>query len=452
MDPSQQPPKENNPSGGIPPVRTTDGISRPGVHPMYGRQADHPYMHAPLTPTPQPQATAAPVVAGNDMRRPVAPPSVHTREPASPLPASGNPLAYTQPSPAQTQSEMPQKPRKKHWLLWSMLTLLVLALGAAAAGFAWYTSNLSAPQTEDASVSRITIEEGSTVNSIAQLLETEGLIKNALAFEIYYRLNAGDPLLAGEYTLARNLDVAGVIAELAQGTNHEYSLTFLPGESLADIKTTLEDVGFESATIDAAFAQQYPDFAMMSQRPGGSDVEGFVFPDTYNFGEDFTVVNILTRPFEHMQAYIDEENLEAAFAAQGLTLYEGIILASIIQKEVNNQSDMAHVSQVFHSRLKEGIKLGSDPTFVYGARKLGVQPLPSLESPYNTYLIDGLPPGPIANPGKEALYAAAYPSTDTNDLFFVAGDDGQTHFSRTNEEHEALTRQYCQERFRLDIF
>ena len=153
-----------------------------------------------------------------------------------------------------------------------------------------------------------------------------------------------------------------------------------------------------------------------------------------------------------MQAYITENKLEKAFESHGLTLYEGVTLASIIQKEVNSQTDMQHVSQVFHSRLKKDMPLQSDPTFVYPAKKDGLVPGPALDSPYNTYKVTGLPPGPIALPSKEALYAAAHPSTETDDLFFVAGDDGATYFSKTNEEHEALTRQHCQERCRLDIF
>ncbi|MGO3702014.1 MAG: endolytic transglycosylase MltG [Candidatus Saccharimonadales bacterium] len=357
------------------------------------------------------------------------------------------------PAPAEQPPLQIKKTHKvKHWLLGLLAAVVVLLIVAGVGAFMWYNSNLASPQPEDDSVQRVTIEEGSAISTISHTLESEGLIKNAYAFQIYYRLHGQQPLQAGDYTLARNLDTPGIITELAEGKNREYSLTFLPGENLMDIQETLKKAGFDDETIEAAFSKQYPAYTMMQQRPPTYDIEGFVFPDTYSFGQNYTVEDILQRPFEHMQAYIVEQDLEAAYKEQGLTLYEGIILASIIQKEVNNQSDMGHVSQVFHRRLKENMPLGSDPTFVFPAKKEGIQPLPTLDSPYNTYKVTGLPPGPIANPGKEALYAAAHPSTDTDDLYFVAGDDGKTHFSKTNEEHEALTKQYCQERCRLDIF
>ena len=143
-----------------------------------------------------------------------------------------------------------------------------------------------------------------------------------------------------------------------------------------------------------------------------------------------------------MYADIQANNLEQAYAARGMTLYQGITFASIVQSEVSNKADMPLVSQVFHKRLDEGIVLGSDVTFIYGARKLGVAPTVNLDSPYNTRVRQGLTPTPVSNPGLDALLAGANPS-DTDYLYFVAGDDGKTYFSRTNEEHEALTRQHC---------
>lgn len=374
-----------------------------------------------------------------------------------------NPLAHTSPSvihgdaqhgPATENQLSIKKPRhsKKKWVVGVLLAFVLLALATAVGGFMWYDAQLKAPADQSNQPARLTVAEGSSVAQIARQLESEGSIKSAFAFEVYYRLHRPEALQAGVYVIERGMDVPAIINKLGSGKNDEFQLTFTPGESLLDIVQTLRKAGYEDQEITAAFRKQYAAYPMMSQRPLGSDIEGFVFPDTYNFGTDYTVENVLTRPFEHMQTYINEQKLEDAFSRQGLTLYEGIILASIIQKEVNNKSDMSHVSQVFHSRLKQNIPLGSDPTFVYPAKKSNQQPHPELDSPYNTYKIKGLPPGPIANPGKEALYAAAHPRTDTNDLFFVAGDDGRTYFSQTNQQHEALTRQHCQERCRLDIF
>lgn len=347
-----------------------------------------------------------------------------------------------------------KKPRrnKKKWVIGVLLAMAVLLLATVAGGYVWYHTQLKAPADRSGQPARITVAEGSSVAQIARQLESESIVKNAFAFEMYYRLHRPEALQAGVYLIERGMDVPTIINKLGSGKNDEFQLTFTPGESLLDVRQTLRKAGYEDSEISVAFNKQYSKYPMMSQRPSDGDIEGFIFPDTYNFGTDYTVENVLTRPFDYMQTYINEQKLEEAFKKQGLTLYEGITLASIIQKEVNNKSDMSHVSQVFHSRLKQNIPLGSDPTFVYPAKKNNQQPHPGLNSPYNTYKIKGLPPGPIANPGKEALYAAANPRTDTDDLFFVAGDDGKTYFSQTNQQHEALTKQHCRERCRLDIF
>jgi UPF0755 protein len=146
---------------------------------------------------------------------------------------------------------------------------------------------------------------------------------------------------------------------------------------------------------------------------------------------------------------ITDNNLVAQFKTQGLSLYQGITLASIIQREVLSvggattpTSDQQQVAQVFFSRLTIGMPLGSDVTFIYGAKKLGVEPISTLNSPYNTRIIAGLPPGPISSPGLTALIATAQPA-DGDYLYFVAGDDGTTHFGRTLVEHEQNVRQYC---------
>ena len=301
------------------------------------------------------------------------------------------------------------------WLIGGVVTFIAVALSVVGAGYLWYKDGLSSPSPQDSTTQRIVVKKGSTIGVIAKQLQDAGLIKSAKAFEIYYRFNGENPLQAGEYSIKRNLGVADIVNELAEGRNREHSITFLPGQNLMDIYNTFRRAGFKDSEIKFAFNNQYSRYGMMRQIPEGGDIEGFVFPDTYSFNENYTVGNILKRPFDYMQDYIIKENLESAYKKHGITLYQGIILASIIQKAENYQTDMGHVSQVFHSRLKKGMPLGSDPTFVYPAKKHKLQPHPDLDSPYNTYKITGLPPGPIANPGKEALYAAAYPSTDTDD-------------------------------------
>lgn len=360
--------------------------------------------------------------------------------------------ASTRPQPDGPLKIKKRRMSAKKWIISIVGVILTLFVAVACASYVWYTQQLESPHPNSTKTVRVMVAEGSSVAAIAGTLEKQGVIKNSFSFQAYYRLHKPEALQAGVYVIEENMDVPTIITKLSSGKNDEFQLTFTPGESLMDIKKTLEKAGYKEDAIDQALKASYKTFSMMGGRPAGNDIEGFVFPDTYNFETNYTAENVLMRPMQYMQRYIDEQKLEEAFKAQGLTLYQGITLASIIQKEVNNKTDMRHVSQVFHSRLKQDIPLGSDPTFVYPAKKQGVAPHPELLSPYNTYKVKGLPPGPIANPGKEALYAAAHPRTDTEDLYFVAGDDGVTYFSKTNQEHEALTRQHCNERCRLDIF
>jgi UPF0755 protein len=135
-------------------------------------------------------------------------------------------------------------------------------------------------------------------------------------------------------------------------------------------------------------------------------------------------------------------SVRSAFAAQGLSAYQGIILASIVEKEVSKPSDRAQVAQVFLSRLKQDMMLGSDVTAYYGAIVAGKEPSVTYDSAYNTRIHKGLPAGPISNVSENSLQAIASPA-GTDWLYFVAGDDGNTYFSKTLEEHEALTQQHC---------
>jgi UPF0755 protein len=134
--------------------------------------------------------------------------------------------------------------------------------------------------------------------------------------------------------------------------------------------------------------------------------------------------------------------IRQAFSAAGLTVHEGVILASIVEQEVDSDYDRARVAQVLLKRYRAGIRLQADPTAFYEARMKGDRPTVTYDSPYNTYLHTGLPPGPIGNVSESSLQAAAFPA-QTDWLYFVSGDDGRTHFSKTLEKHQELTRRYC---------
>jgi UPF0755 protein len=331
----------------------------------------------------------------------------------------------------------------KIWL--AIVTVLIIAAIGGMVGFkAWYNEQLK-PVTTDTSATRVrfTIELGSTPDEIGQLLKQKGLIRSDWVFGLYTSdKKVKNKLQAGTYNLKPSESLAEIVDDLVNGRTGEFTLTFLPGETLANNRQALIKAGYSAADVDAALAKKY-DHPALATKPDSADLEGYIYGETYNFSGDATVEQILTRTFDQLEAQITKYDLVNAYQKQGLTLFQGITLASIIQREVSNEADEKQVAQVFYKRLKEGTPLGSDVTFIYAARKMGVEPSPTLDSPYNTRINKGLPPGPIATPGLSALLAAANPAPgDYN--YFLAGDDGKTYFAHTYDEHQANIKNYCQ--------
>jgi UPF0755 protein len=389
-------------------------------------QPNVPNQQPPQTPAPRPQQTPAPSPA----------PAV-----AKTVPPQTRPPVVAK----STSTPAPLKVKKKShawkWILGIFVTLILLVIVAVGGAYAWYASQLSSPNPGSQETVRLTVASGSTSTDVATQLSQQGMIKNELAFEVYYRLHQSSGLKAGVYVLQKGMDVSEIVDHLESGKPDEFTMTFLPGGTIADAKQVLEQAGYAPADIEAALKKSY-DHPLLKGRPADADLEGYIYGDTYNFYTGASLDDVFTKIFDHMYDDIKNNNLEKAYAAQGMTLFQGVTFASIVQSEVSNKADMATVSQVFHKRLATDTVLGSDVTFIYGARKLGVAPAVNLESPYNTRIKKGLPPGPVSNPGIDALMAGAQPS-DTDYLYFVAGDDGVTYFSRTNEEHEAATRAHC---------
>lgn len=373
------------------------------------------------------------------------PPPTPTMPPETPAPAA-EPSAPSSLPPSS--SDNPDTPlalekRSKKGLWFGVITgviALLIAL-AAVAGYIWYKDQLTSPAPQSDEVVRLTVNEGDTSGLVAAELAEKGVIKNELAFKIYYRLHHTTGLKTGIYNIERKQSVGEIVAQLEEGKPDEFTLTFLPGGTVDDAKKVLVEAGYSEAEVDVAMNANY-NHPLLQEKPADVDLEGYVYGDTYSFLAGSSVQEILMRIFDHMQEDIEANNLRQAYANRGMTLYEGIIFASIVQSEVPDKEDMPIVSQVFHKRLAIDMQLGSDVTFIYGARKQGVAPSVDLDSPYNTRVVKGLTPTPVSNPGLDALKAGANPS-DTDYLFFVAGDDGVTRYSATLEEHERLTREHC---------
>jgi UPF0755 protein len=258
---------------------------------------------------------------------------------------------------------------------------------------------------------------------------------------VYMKFNKLTNLKTGNYVFMPNQSPQEIVDWLNEGRVDTVKVTILPGQTLTKIKDKLIKDGYSAEAIDAAFAQSYAEHPLFAGKPAGTSLEGYIFPETYFVSSDTTVEQLLTITFDEFEKQIQNSDLRAALAAQNLTLYQGITLASIIEKEVAGK-DQRQVSQVFHKRLDSGMPLGADATYKYAAMLMQIAPTADIDSPYNTRIHNGLPPGPIANFQIAALEAAANPA-DGSYLYFVSGDDGNNYFAHTLAEHEANISKYC---------
>lgn len=336
------------------------------------------------------------------------------------------------------------KGRHKRRRLWIALFIIIgLAFTAAVAVRRVYEQNLQPVSASQRAVS-VTIPIGSSVQEIGQKLQAKGLIKNSWAFEWYIRnQNLRSDLQAGTYSLRPNQGVKEIAAVITNGKVKTDLSVILPGQRLDQIRNSLTGTdGFDGGAVDQALdPANYSNMPALADKPTGANLEGYLYPDSYQKTAETKPSTIIKASLGEMQKHLTPD-IRAAFVKQGLNIHEGIILASIIEQEVSNAKDKPAVAQVFLRRYHSGMQLGSDVTAFYGAIKAGQTPSVTYDSPYNTRLHPGLPPGPISNVSESSLQAVANPAT-TDYLFFVAGDDGVTYFSHTDAEHQALTAQHC---------
>ena len=389
----------------------------------------------------------------NDIIRPSGSPT----QPQNPLPVTPpstevlpvSLLEQINPSPESPQ----KKPRSRKRIVLIILTVICsLIIAVLVAVFAWYEL-ASKPVSSAANKVRVQVVKGSSPTQIGRLLEEKKIIRSQLAFDIYTRLSgARNRLQAGTYRLSPSEPMEKVVARLVSGSVDEFTLTFYPGATLTDMTDTPEDkktdvqtvlrrAGFADEEITEAFKKLY-NHPLFVGKPASTSLEGYIYGETYNFDSNATVEQILERTFDEYYNKLTENNLITGFKRQGLTLYQGITLASIVQREVPGVADQKQVAQVFLKRLRNDIPLGSDITAYYGADREGSKRSVTTDTVYNTRIHPGLPPGPIASPGLTALEAVAHPAKGDY-LYFLSGDNNITYFARTDKEHEANIRDHC---------
>ncbi len=289
----------------------------------------------------------------------------------------------------------------------------------------------------------VTIAPGSTSSEIADNLYAKKAIRSDWAFEWYIRNHQlRDQLKAGTYVVYESQSVQEIVKTLVSGKEATDLVTILPGKRLGQIRDALIKADFKAEEVDAALEPtQYAEHPALTDKPADANLEGYLYPESFQKTAQTTPQEVIKQSLDQMQLRLTPE-IRQAYSKQGLTVHQAVILASIVEQEVSNAPDRAQVAQVFLKRYKDNMSLGSDPTAFYGAIMDGQPASVLYDSPYNTRMHAGLPPGPIGNASESSLKAVAFPA-QTDWVYFVAGDDGKTHFSKTLQEHEDLTRRYC---------
>lgn len=326
---------------------------------------------------------------------------------------------------------------------------LVLTLSAIASGS--FIFQINRPAGSGQAGVFFAIEKGQGVNEISRNLKMTGLIKSRWGFELYAWLRRLEgSFAAGEYLIRPDSSIIEVTDILTSGDvlSLERSIRIIEGWTIEEVAQYLEGEGvvpekdfLEAAGEPGRWTKEYPYLELV---PPGKGLEGFLFPDTYRIYKDASAEDIIGKMLANFDSKLTPE-MRRKIEEYEEGLYETVVLASLIEKEVRSEEDRRMVSDIFRKRLEIGQPLGASATLTYilGIKK-GQYSLEDTEvdSPYNTYKNAGLPPGPICSPGETAIHAAVDPIETEYWYFLSAKDDGRTIFSETFEEHIANKARY----------
>ncbi|KAA1175201.1 endolytic transglycosylase MltG [Marinobacter salinexigens] len=286
------------------------------------------------------------------------------------------------------------------------------------------------------------VPSGSAFSQIARKLESEGLVADSLWLRLYGRLYPEQARIkAGEYEFSDGMTPKAMVEAMVAGDTKHWSIQFIEGWTFREMRAALA----QSPRLSQETADWTDEEIMKSLGAEGEHPEGRFFPDTYLFVSSETDLDLIRRAYQKMSDVLAEE---WAGREEGLpydTPYEALIMASIVERETGAPHEREQVAGVFVRRLEKGMRLQTDPTVIYGMGdkykgRIGSRDLRTY-TPYNTYRINGLPPTPIALPGREAIHAALNPD-DGEALYFVARGDGTHKFSRTLREHQKAVREF----------
>jgi UPF0755 protein len=316
---------------------------------------------------------------------------------------------------------------------------LLLAVGLGAWGLERSLAPAGGP---DAAPQVFQVPQGASLGHIAADLESQGLVRSARAVTWMARARGlASQLRSGEYRLSASMRPEAILRKLARGEVVTYEVVLPEGLRAEEIAQRLEAAGLVEAP---AFLEAVHDPQLVAELGlEGDSLEGYLFPETYRFPHGLPareIARVLVGQF--LQVW---HQIEAQARSQGLGMRDVVTLASIVEKETGSAEERPVIASVFHNRLGRGMRLESDPTVIYGIpgfdgnlRRIHLE---DANNPYNTYRNAGLPPGPIANPGADALRAVVQPA-DTDFLYFVSRNDGTHRFSRTYREHTNAVNHY----------
>jgi UPF0755 protein len=306
-------------------------------------------------------------------------------------------------------------------------------------------------RTAEAPPVSLTVAPGASVDSIARRLHELGYVRHVAIFKALVRLRgAGSALKAGEYTLAGPLTLEQIIEQLARGESLRRDVTFPEGRNIEELAA----LAFERAGVPRAeFLAAARDAALIHDLdPDARDLEGYLFPDTYDIparsARGAALVGRMVARFREVLA-----PQVVRVQSSGFSLRQVVTLAALVELETARAEERPRIARVFLNRLARGMLLQTDPTVIYALRRAGrydgnIRKADlQVDSPYNTYRYAGLPPGPIASPGREAIEAVLAPAVG-DELYFVSRNDGTHHFSRTLREHERAVDTYQRRRVR----
>jgi UPF0755 protein len=325
--------------------------------------------------------------------------------------------------------------------------VVVLLAAAVAVGYWWLQDQFYAPG-PSTDIVRIQVEQGESARTVLTQLARLGAVKQPRAVELYLRVTRhtkAPRIQVGMYEIPAGSSPAQILELFDQGRVVLEQLTLVEGSRFADFRHLLDN----HAAITHTLQGKSDADVMAAIGHPGEFPEGRFFPDTYRFAAKTTDVEILGLAYSAMQRVLDEAWQQRSPDLPFQTPYEALILASIIEKETGLPAERPKISGAFVTRLRKGMRLQTDPAVIYGlgASYDGTIRTKDLttDTPYNTYTRAGLPPTPIALPGRESVFAAVKPQ-ETGEIYFVATatGDGGHHFSKTLEEHNAAVKSYLE--------